>query len=244
MLHHPDEGRLPELLHEYVEHNGLQPYAESTMRDPRLWAQLGLAADHLDFIEFVREYASQHPSSRAAIELLFLLESLARASLDALTLLVGTDPDEQLQWTRESNRRAYDVLVAIRDHYRGELQRRGLVPSGALTLWYDEVRLAILRTILRTAPDGYRAADARFLMGAIYWSQGRADAAADSWRGMVVQRDDRYAVAATQMLDEVQAGGTAPDAARVQQILDGEQGRWLMSSIGRLRRFGFHLDTF
>ncbi len=54
-----------------------------------MWAQLGLAADHVDFIDFVSEYASQHPSSKTTTELLFLVDKLAQASLDALVTLGG-----------------------------------------------------------------------------------------------------------------------------------------------------------
>jgi hypothetical protein len=245
MLHHPDEGRLPDLLHAYVAQNGLQPYAESTIRDPRLWAQLGLAADHADFIDFVSQYASRHPSSKTTTELLFLVENLARASLDALILLLDTDPGEQLQWTRDANRRAYDTLIALREHYRIQLERRALTSIDALTTYYDDTRLSILNAIIRTTPQGYRAGDARFLIGAIYWKRGKTDAAEESWRAMLIAPDDRYAIAAGQIVVELDArNGAPPDARRIDQILESENGRWLMFSIRRLRQFGYHLDTF
>src|ERR671936_917854 len=41
----PDEGAVPGLLRGYEVQNGLQPYVDTTMRDPRLWIQLGLAVD-------------------------------------------------------------------------------------------------------------------------------------------------------------------------------------------------------
>src|SRR6185436_19195614 len=46
--HSPDQGRLPALLGAYVAQNGLQPYIDTSIRDPRLWVELGLAADHAD----------------------------------------------------------------------------------------------------------------------------------------------------------------------------------------------------
>ncbi|HMF27471.1 MAG TPA: hypothetical protein VKE42_01795, partial [Candidatus Cybelea sp.] len=40
-------GRLPALLHEYQAQDGLQPYVDASIRDPRMWTELGLAADHV-----------------------------------------------------------------------------------------------------------------------------------------------------------------------------------------------------
>jgi hypothetical protein len=244
-VYHPDVGSLPALLRGYGAQNGLQPYEEGEIRDPRLWAQLGLAADHADFIGFVSQYASQHPSSRTTTELLFLLDKLAQASLDALVTLVGTVPEADLQWTQKANRRAYDAIVTIREYYRIQLERRDLRSSQAIAASYGETRLAILRSILRTTPDEYRASDARFLIGEIYWKQGRTEDALRSWRDLAVDAEDAYATASSQVLAAIRAadGGT-PNARDIQWILDGEQGRWVVFSIARLRQFGYHVDTF
>src|SRR5438445_453138 len=75
-----DTGKLPALLHEYQAQNGLQPYVDSSMRDPRLWTELGLAADHVRFIGFISRYVTEHRSTRAATELLFLLDKLVQAA--------------------------------------------------------------------------------------------------------------------------------------------------------------------
>src|SRR5262250_1562502 len=42
--HDPDEGKLPALLREYQAQDGLQPYVDASIRDPRMWTELGLAA--------------------------------------------------------------------------------------------------------------------------------------------------------------------------------------------------------
>lgn len=124
--HDPDIGALPMLLQRYVDQNSLQPYADQSTRDPRLWAQLGLAAEHVDFIRFVRRYAAAHPSTRATTELLFLLDRLAEASRDALSVLLASDPQEQLRWTRNANPRAFRLISEIRDYYETERARLGL----------------------------------------------------------------------------------------------------------------------
>jgi len=103
----PNEGRLPTLLRAYVDEDLLQPYQDTTIRDPRLWTQLGIAADHADFIQFITGYAARHPSTRVTTELLFLLDKLAQASLDALMTLLDTEPTRDLRaglWRRTGMR--------------------------------------------------------------------------------------------------------------------------------------------
>jgi hypothetical protein len=254
--HDPDAGRLPDLLHAYQRQNGLQPYVDASIRDPRLWAELGLAADHVEFIRFVSEFASAHPGTRAATELLFLLDQLAQANMDALVTLLDTDPPASLEWTRETNRDAYDLIVTLRAHYARQLQRKGLASPDAIAAHYAKVRLAILDGILRNTPHGYRASDARFLIGAIRWREGDRGDALRAWRGMTIDPADAYATSSRRILDAIAAetGGDRADAdaretmrriaVQVNAILRAEHGRWVMFSIDRLRQFGFHFDTF
>jgi hypothetical protein len=243
--HSPDQGRLPALLGAYVAQNGLQPYIDAGTRDPRLWVELGLAADHADFIDFVSRFAASNPSSKATTELLFLLDKLAQGSLDALTTLVDTDPGEALRWTRGANAEAYNAIVTIRDHYRLQLERRGLMSGQALREHYDGVRLAILRSILLTTPGGYRAGDARYLIGAIHWKQGRAATARRIWKDIVVDPGDRYAIASTEIAAAMRAAEERGlDARRINRILEYEHGRWVSFSFDRLWEFGYRFDTF
>jgi hypothetical protein len=240
----PDAGRLPDLLRGYVAQDGLQPYVDTIVRDPRLWTQLGLAADHADFIDFIGRYASGHPSTKTTTELLFLADKLVQASVDALATLLGADPAEDLRWTRGANRFAYDALVTIRNYYRTQLERRGIASRGLRT-HYDQTRLDILTGILRTTPGGYRASDARFLIGTIYWRQGKTSDAARSWADMTIDPSDSYVMAYSEILDAIRAsGGEKIDTRRIERILDGEHGRWISFSFERLQHFGYHFDTF
>ena len=97
----PTTSGLAALIALYRDQNALQPYADGSMRDLRLWAQLGLAADHVDFIGFIRGYAAAHPSTKVTTELLFLLDTLAQANADALAVLVETNQPGDLEWTKE-----------------------------------------------------------------------------------------------------------------------------------------------
>lgn len=254
--HNADAGRLPALLHEYQVQNGLQPYLDASIRDPRMWTELGLAADHVEYIGFISRFAAAHPSTKSTTELLFLLEKLAQASFDALATLLDTLPDSQLRWTRDANRGAYDFIVDIRHHYANQLVRKGLSSSEALAAYYEKVRLDILTGILRTTPNGYRANDARFLIGSIYWRQQNIGSALRMWRGMTLDRSDGYAASISRILSAI-ATHTGADrgdvdardttrllSADIDRILRAEHGRWIMFSMDRLKQFGFHFDTF
>lgn len=48
-----DKGRLPLLLRRYADETMLQPYLDTKIPDMRLWTELGIAADHADYIAFI-----------------------------------------------------------------------------------------------------------------------------------------------------------------------------------------------
>jgi hypothetical protein len=87
--YHPDRGSLSSALRAYIQQNALQPYTDTSFPDPRRWAMLALAADHQDFIDFAVPYVREHPSTRTATELLFLLDQLAQGSRDGFVLLLS-----------------------------------------------------------------------------------------------------------------------------------------------------------
>jgi hypothetical protein len=237
-----DAGQLPALLQRYRDQNALQPYADATIRDPRLWAQLGIAADHVTFISFIRRYASDHPSTRATTELLLLLDRIAEANQDALSVLRANDPAADLGWTRQANPEAYDLLVGIRRYYQREANRLGLFSDEAVDRYYEKARLAILDGIVRATPGGYRQSDARFRIGVIYWTQTNPEEALRAWRQMAPDPGDSHFIAATQILAAMQSG--RPLGREIERILKNDQGRWLAFSDQRLRQFGYRFDTF
>jgi hypothetical protein len=244
----PGEGRLPALLQRYTDQNALQPYRDKAVPDPRLWAQLGIAADHVSFIGFIREYVADYPGTRAATELLFLLDRVAEASQDALAALLDTDPIRDLGWTRRSNPRAFQLAARLRWHYQQELSKRGLATPAAMVRHYDRVRLAILEGIVRTSPARYRTSDAQFLIGTILWRQGRRAEAIEAWRGLSCAPSDSYAAACTQLSRLIPAAGVVIDngafQAQVTRVMQNEQGRWWDLSYDRLKQFGYRFDTY
>ena len=244
----PGVGQLPALLQRYTDQNALQPYRDKAVPDPRLWAQLGIAADHVAFIGFIREYVAEYPSTRAATELLFLLERIAEASQDALAALLGTDPIRDLRWTRQINPRAFQLAARLRWHYQSELSKRGLSTPTAIVRYYDGLRLAILDGIVRTSPARYRTSDARFLTGAILWRQGRRTDAIEAWRGLSCAPGDSYTAACTQLSRMIPAAGVVIDGIgfrqQVDRVLLNEQSRWWDFSYDRLKQFGYRFDTY
>jgi hypothetical protein len=238
-----DSGQLAEVLHKYVDRNALQPYVDAATRDPRLWTELGIAADHVIFVGFISRYVTDHPSTRASTELLFLLDKLAEGSLEVLLTLLQSNPTEQLQWTRRANRGAYELLVDVRRFYAAQLARRALASPDDIKRYYDNIRLAILEAIVRSAPDGYRADDARFLIGSILWRRGEREHALTRWREMTEgDPTDSYFAARARLLEIVRAANVNP--SEVDTVLRHVYGAWLIFSIERLRQFGYRLDTY
>jgi hypothetical protein len=241
--HDADEGRLPELLRAYLDQNVLQPFCDTSTKDPRFWAMLENMADHADFIDFVRSFAREHPSSKTTTELLFLLDELSQGSRDALIMLMSTDPAQELQHTFFANRDGYMLANSLRAYYGKWLAERQLDSANGIKLRYDALRLRLLSTIVETTPGGYRAGDARFLMGEIQFNQHAVPEALRSWRGIVPDPTDSYVAAYSQVLEEMQSPRGA-NPKRLQQILRSVDGHWRVFSIGRLRQFGHVCDTF
>ena len=236
------DGHLPAVVRGHVERNLLQPYLEATVPDPRFWVMLGLAADHVDVTEFVGRYARQHPSSRTTTELLFLLDELAEANRAAFELLMQTDV-AALTHTAASSPQDAQLARQLQRGYQEWTRARTLDKAEALDAHYDGVRLAILSTIVETSPDGYGAADARFLAGRLLWDRSDVAAAVRWWRGMGTDERTAYAAVRGEIRGALQPDGRV-DVIRVVRALGAERGRWLRESADRLARFGFTPQTF
>jgi hypothetical protein len=238
-----DEG-LASLLASYRNQNALQPYADGDIRDLRLWAQLGLAADHVTFIGFIRDYTVAHPRTRGATELLLLLDTIAEANEDALAVLVETNQPGDLDWTRDTHPRAYLLARQINRQYTRELVRLGLTTRAAVEEYYERARLELLTRVLATTPNGYRANDARFLIGSILWKQLKRDEALRAWRGLAARADADagYAMAIGQLRTAL--ASPRPDTRDIDHILRNQQSRWLAASDDRLRHFGYSADSY
>jgi hypothetical protein len=242
-----NEGQLPVVVREHVERNLLQPYFETSVPDPRFWVMLGLAADHLDVIQFVGRYAQQHPSSRTTTELLFLLDELADANRGAFELLIGMDL-AGLGRTAASSPQDVQLARQLQRGYEAWTRERGLDDAKALDAHYDGVRLAILSTIVETSPNGYGAADARFLAGRLLWDRSDVAGAVRLWRSMALDErrsDERttYAVVRAEIGRALAPDGSV-DVVRIVGALGAERSRWLRESADRLARFGYTPQTF
>jgi hypothetical protein len=250
--HSADAGDLPVLLQRYRQQNSLQPYDDTSTRDPRLWAELELAADHVDFIGFLRRYASERGSSKSTTELLFLLDELAQSSQNILDTLLSVDPQQHLARTHKESSIAYDLVVELQRYYKSELARRGLTSEDAISAFYDSVRLRILMGIVNSTPGGYRVNDARFLIGAIHWRQHRTEDALHWWRQLTADPTDSHVSTYAQIIGALQAGGSTLDPdrrdaalkAQIKAILSRDYVNWVGFSFTRLRKFGYSFDTY
>lgn len=241
--HDPNGGDAPLLVRSHLDYNLLQPYFDTTTRDPRYWVTLGLAADHEPFIQFVAAFVRDHPSSRTTTELLFMLDEFAQASRDAMLMLLATDPDALLGDTRAANAEAFALARSIDRYYRGWAQANRLDRSETVRQRFDDVRVRILQAIVASTPDGYGAADARFLLGRIYWDRNDRQGALSWWRDIAPDERDAYAEASVAIAQEVsETGGLS--SVRINSILGAEYRRWLTFSADRLDQFGYTFDKF
>ena len=248
--YHPDDGRLPAVIRAYVAQNMLQPYQEMSLPDPSRWAMLVLAADDQDYLDFVGGYVRDHPGTRGATEMLFLVDALMEGSSNTLGILLRTRPRRDLQWTYQENPDAFWLFDSLREYYGNVLDKRGLKSAGAVALYYDDQRLNLLRTVLRQTPAGYRAGDARFVIGKIHWARGDRGAAIREWRQMSMATDDVFVATYArifQALERLPAAAKDPDPptiAKIQAALDAERQQWAAFQYDRLRQFGHGAYTF
>ena len=246
--HHPDEGRLPDVLKMHLEQNLLQPYEIWRAPDPRLWVMLEIASDNAGIVDFARTYVDEHPFTRTSTELIFLLEELAQGKLNALRLLLTSDPPADLGWTRTTDPDAFELLVSMRDYYRQRAFERGFDTIDALTRAYDEIRIELLAAVVYASPVGYRVNDAHFLSGCIYWRQGRPGAALHAWRQIHPEPGDTYHTVSAEVVRAIPPDdGRALDVSVRDAIglaLAAERQRWVALSVDRLQRFGHAPYTF
>ena len=241
--HDPDDGSAYLLMRRYLDHNLLQPYYDSTSRDPRFWVMLGLAADHERLIGFIGSFVRRHPSSHTTTELLFMLDEFAQASRDTLLMLLSTDPRRDLDHTRDASLDVFQLATGLHGRYESLASDRGLRDTKSVRLYFDDVRLRILRTIVETTPDGYGATDARFLAGRIMWDQNRVGEAVALWNDLSPDARGMYALSASEIRREL-AFRDEQTGSAISRILGAEYRRWLTFSEERLRDFGYEFDTF
>jgi hypothetical protein len=235
--HDAQRGQAADLMRAYLDQNLLQPYCYGKTRDGQYWALLENAADHADFLEFIRGYARTHPASRTTTELLFLMDELAQASREAAVGVLTTEVSRDLLRTAVESPPAARLAAEVAQHLRGWLAAHQLGVA-EVRLAFDRVRLRLLATIVETSPDGYRAADARYLAGEIFFRQGDVSQAVEWWQAMRPRAGDGYATLA--MRDAVKAA----DVYAIQRVLSREHARWSAINYQRLRQFGYRCDTY
>jgi hypothetical protein len=228
----------------------LQPYQEMSLPDPSRWALLVLAADDQDYLEFALAYAREHPGTRGATEMLFLVDALMQGSRSTLEILLGSRPRRDLRWTYQEDPDAFWLFDSLREYYGGVVDRRGLAGSGEVARYYDDQRLTLLAAVLRQTPAGYRAGDARFLIGKIHWNRGDRRAAIREWRQAQPAPDDAFIgsyAPIVQVLQRLPAGVEDPDpptVAGIDAVLAAEREAWAAFHYDRLRQFGYGAYLF
>ena len=238
----PQQGDLPTLLRRYVSDNLLQPFTASRSPEPNVWGLLSVAADHFEFVQFIRTFVDRVPSSKATTELLFLLDKLVQANLQAALSLFTLDTSHGIESTKRVSPKGSEILVTLKEHQGRALSSRGISDESGIAIAYDEVRVGILEHLIRTTPQGYRINDAYFLIGEIYWQQRRRAEARAVWGKIEPDSSDDYFI----VYSDVRANLAGETSSRVpiDIALNEQARRWLHASSQRLRHFGFRPDTF
>jgi hypothetical protein len=239
----PNGGHLPGVLRDYVDRNVLQPFCDGRSIEPRFWASMEIAAEHADFLRFMREQVGRGALTRAGTELLFLLDKLAVANRDALLLLIETNPDRDLPSTAAARGEALALVRVLQYEHIDRLHALGLRSIPAVRAAYDDVRLRILSAVVERSPDGYGVADARFLAGGVAFGAGDVSEAVRWWQDMTPEPDGTYFRDAMRILQLLGSPG-ALNLRDVREVLRAVHGRWRVASIYRLREFGHACGTY
>lgn len=241
--HDGHDGRAPALVRGYLDQNLLQPYCDGRIKDGQFWAMVENAADHADFLEFIRKYARTRSSSRTTTELLFLMDELAQGSREVAVTVMTTNIGRDLLYTAVQSPRAALLAAELQNDLNRWFAARGTSVRADLRDAYDRVRLRILATIVETSPGGYRVSDARFLAGEIFYRQGDTDQALDWWEEMSPVPGDTYRGAATAIVDSITGAGPI-DHVGLRRIIGAESARWREQNYARLRQFGYRCDSY
>ena len=127
--------------------------------------------------------------------------------------------------------------------YDSWTRERGLDQAKALDAHYNGVRLGILSTIVETSPNGYGAADARFLAGRLLWDRSDIAGAVALWRNMGIHERTTHPTVRGEIRRALRPDGSV-DVVSIVRALGAERGRWLRQSADRLARFGYTPHTF
>jgi hypothetical protein len=123
-----------------------------------------------------------------------------------------------------------------------------------VSVLYANVRLSILNGILHTTPRGYRANDARLLIGWIQWRLENVDAAISAWCDVTSEPADEYIelAASLRAILRMPVGADVcttrtmgvPEMSAVEKWLQRERGRLWEFQYRRISEFGYSLSSF
>ncbi len=241
--HDAHEGDAPALVRAYLDQNLLQPYCHGRMKDGQFWALLENATEHVDFLEFIRSYARARSSSRVTTELLFLMDELAQGNQEVAETVLETSVATDLAYSATVSPSAAKLAASIHSDLRTWVASNGYTQLEGVGPAFDAFRLRLLSTIVETTPDGYRASDARFLAGQIFFRRGDVDQALEWWSLMRPAPNDSYVVAATALRGLLGADGPG-DVAAIRSVLWRERARNDDLISARMRQFGYRCDNY
>jgi hypothetical protein len=171
------------------------------------------------------------------------MDELAQGNGEVAQAVLGTSVSHDLALTATISPNAARLAANIANDLRAWLASHQHTPSTRASVPPTiSVRLRILSTIVETTPDGYRASDARFLAGEIFFRQGNVEEAMQWWLKMAPRDGDTYGDAAKRILTILEPGKV--DVGLLRSVLWRESARWHDVNYARLKQFGYRCDSY
>ncbi len=170
--YHKDKGDLPVGVRELYYKN-LQRIAFVFSDDPTYF-MVDYFQENLnkeDFLIRAMELVSRHRNTKTSAEMLFALEDIYEIQMRAWKQFFKfSEEEESLAAGREQEIRIA-TLRAVKERYQKVLENKDIKDYNQLSKIYFKRREEIINEILNT-PEQYRAQDALFELGTIYWQKG------------------------------------------------------------------------
>lgn len=227
--YHPNEGRLPELIHMYTYQNDKYIYAYDGVVG-RINNGLDFALQGENFFNYSRNFIQRYPSTRVSTELLFQTETNATANLGDLIVLLTAKNYENNQKLDKNITKLQDYytnkfglkLIGITDEEitnKINIQITDELIDGVIEE-YDQLRLSYMEHVRKYSPDNYRVGDSWFRSGLIKFKRYKSEEAIELWKQGKPNEEDTYKNTYAQILNVIDSNIGWSRINKIGQILD------------------------
>jgi len=170
----PNEGDLPRFVRELYYEN-LQRIAPQFNQDKTYFAidYYHEALNKEDFLRKALAVVSKKKGTKYATEILFAIENIYEIQAHALDLLFTVKNQIEKMRPEEKNNIRIQTLEKVIQRYIPLAASKGIQNSEQAFQHYYLKRVEVLEYLLAQTPENYRAKDAMFLKGRVFWSSAK-----------------------------------------------------------------------